>query len=104
MKKPLNLSSAEYANNKYAYYKWLRENDSVHKGKIMSFISAYLPSRYEDCAAMLKDPRFVRNRATATGGGRLPFPLPKSVRMLLGIFYLARIFPSTVDILKVLVV
>lgn len=84
MKKPLNLNSKAFTYNKYGYYKWLRENDPVHKGKLMPIMSAYLPSRYEDCVAMLKDSRFVRNRSTATGGGgRMPFPLPKSLRMLM---------------------
>lgn len=32
--------------------------------------------------ALLKDPRFVRNRTTATGGGRLPFPVPRSVTLV----------------------
>lgn len=83
MKKPLNLNTKAFTDNKYAYYKWLLENDPVHKGKLMSLWTAYMPSRYEDCVAMLKDTRFVRNRTTATGGGRMPFPLPKSVQMLL---------------------
>lgn len=84
MKKPLNLNSKEFTYNKYAYYKWLRENDPVHRGKLLPMMNAYMPSRYEDCVAMLKDPRFVRNRSTATGGGgRLPFPMPKSVSLLM---------------------
>ena len=84
MKKPLNLLSQTFTDNKFAYYKWLRENDPVHKGKLMPLMNAYLPSRYEDCVAMLKDHRFVRNRSTATGGGgRLPFPMPKSVGLLM---------------------
>lgn len=84
MKKPLNLNSREFTNNKYGYYKWLRENDPIHKGKILPMTSAYMPSRYEDCVAILKDSRFVRNRRTATGnGGLLPFPMPKSARLVM---------------------
>lgn len=83
MKKPLNLGSQAYADNKYGYYKWLRENDPVHKGKMVSVMSAYFLTGYDDCVSMLKDSRFVRNRATATGGGRMPFPMPKSVWLLL---------------------
>lgn len=78
---PLDLNSKEFANNKYAYYKWLREEAPVYKGKV-SVIDAYLLSRYDDCVKFLKDPRFVRNRTTATGGGRFPFPLPKSVSLM----------------------
>ncbi|MEM7536449.1 MAG: cytochrome P450 [Chloroflexota bacterium] len=84
VRKPVNLSSKEFTNNKVAYFNWLRENDPVHKGKMISVMSGYFLSRYDDCVAMLKDPRFVRNRTTATGGGgRLPFPLPKSVQAMI---------------------
>ena len=82
LKLPLNLSSKEFANNKVAYFNWLREHEPVHQGKMMSVMGGYFLSRYDDCVAMLKDPRFVRNRTTATGGGRLPFPMPKSVQLL----------------------
>jgi cytochrome P450 len=49
----------------------------------VSVMTMYAVSRYEDCAAILKDPRLVRNRSTATGGSRLPFPVPKSVRPMI---------------------
>lgn len=81
IKKPINLASNAFHTNKYAYYTWLRENAPVYKGKI-SVINAYLLSRYDDCVAMLKDSRFVRNRTTLTGGSRLPFPVPKSVALI----------------------
>jgi cytochrome P450 len=81
IKQPINLSSKEVVANKYAYYRWLREEAPVYKGKI-SIINAYFLSRYDDCVQMLKDPRFVRNRTTATGGRRLPFPTPKSVSLI----------------------
>ena len=83
MGKPLNLSSRAFTDNKYAYYAYLREHDPVHKGKLLSFVGAYFLTRYDDCVAMLKDKRFVRNRTTATGGGRMPFPLPKSVSLMM---------------------
>ena len=83
LSKPLNLSSQAYTHNKYAYYAYLREHDPVHKGKILSLMNAYFLTRYDDCVAMLKDKRFVRNRTTATGGGRLPFPVPKAVSLML---------------------
>lgn len=82
MKKPLNLLSKDFSDNKYAYYKWLRENDPVHKGKL-AVMNIFLLSRYDDCVSVLKDPRIVRNRTTATGGGRFPIPLPKSVNMMI---------------------
>lgn len=81
IQEPLNLTSKAFIANKYAYYRWLREEAPVYKGKI-SIINVYLLSRYDDCVHMLKDPRFVRNRTTATGGSRSPFPLPKSVELM----------------------
>ncbi len=81
IKEPINLSSKEVSAKKYAYYQWLREETPVYRGKI-SLITAYFLSRYDDCVQMLKDPRFVRNRTTATGGRRMPFPMPKSVALI----------------------
>lgn len=81
IKEPINLNSKEFNENKYEYYKLLREKYPVCKGKV-SVMDVYLISRYDDCVNFLKDPRFVRNRTTATGGGRFPFPLPKSVRLM----------------------
>ena len=80
---PLNLSSQAFTDNKYAHYAYLREHDPVHKGKLMSVMRSYFLTRYDDCVAMLKDKRFVRNRTTATGGGRMPFPMPKSVSLMM---------------------
>jgi cytochrome P450 len=81
IKGPINLSSKHFSANKYAYYQWLREEAPVYRGKI-SLITTYLLSRYDDCVHLLKDPRFVRNRTTATGGRRMPFPVPKSVALM----------------------
>ncbi len=81
MRKPLNLLNKDFIDNKFAYYKWLRENDPVHKGKL-AVLNIYLLSQYNDCVDVLKDPRIVRNRTTATGGGRFPVPLPKAVNMM----------------------
>lgn len=83
MKKPLNLMGQAFTDNKYAYFKWLRENEPVHKGKLMPMMGGYFLTRHDDCVAMLKDPRFVRNRTTATGKGRMPFPTPKSIQLLM---------------------
>lgn len=81
LKTPPDLNSKAFAEHKYEYYRWLREEAPVFKGKL-SVLNVYVLSRYEDCVSMLKDPRFVRNRTTATGGGRLPFPVPKSVQLM----------------------
>lgn len=82
IKEPINLNSKAFIANKYAYYTWLRQEAPVYKGKVGIIINAYLLSRYDDCVHMLKDPRFVRNRTTATGGGRMLFPMPKSVALM----------------------
>ncbi|MGB1253426.1 MAG: hypothetical protein ACPG8W_22625, partial [Candidatus Promineifilaceae bacterium] len=82
VKRGVNIMSDDFHKNKNAYYKWLRENEPLHKGRL-SVLRIYFLSRYDDCVSILKDPRIVRNRATATGkGGRFPFPLPKSVSLL----------------------
>ncbi|MEM8504549.1 MAG: cytochrome P450 [Cyanobacteria bacterium P01_D01_bin.1] len=79
---PPNLNSKEFASNKYEYYKWMREEAPVFRGKI-SVIDTYILSRYDDCVNFLKDPRFVRNRTTATGSSNiLPVPLPRSVQLI----------------------
>ena len=81
LKFPFKIISKQFSDNKYAYYHWLRENEPVHFSRYF-FMKVCLLSRYEDCVALLKDPRFVRDRPTATGGGTLPFPMPKSVKAL----------------------
>jgi len=83
MNKPLNLRSRRFAADKYAYYAYLREHDPVHRGRILPMMQATFLARYDDCVSMLKDPRLVRNRTTATGGRRSPIPLPKSASLLL---------------------
>ena len=80
LRKPLNVLSREFARNKYAYYRALREQSPVHKGKL-AILDVYLFSRYNDCVALLKDPRFVRDRRQL-GSGRFPLPLPRLVSLL----------------------
>ncbi|MEL6538720.1 MAG: cytochrome P450 [Bacteroidota bacterium] len=80
----LKLTSAAFSENKYAYYKYLREQEPVHKGTFLPGVKGYFVSRYQDISDMLKDPRLVRQRATATGGKRnFPIPLPKGVKLLM---------------------
>ena len=79
IKHPINVGSRDFTANKFEIYRWLREEVPVYKGKV-AVINAYFVSRYEDCANVLKDPRFVRNRTTATGSRRkTPIPLPKAI-------------------------
>ncbi|MGI9328497.1 MAG: cytochrome P450 family protein [Pseudomonadales bacterium] len=82
LERPVNLNSPEFVNNKWQWLERIREEKPVHKAKI-SVLTLYTVARYEDCTNILKDPRVVRNRATAIGrGGRFPFPLPKSVKAI----------------------
>ena len=78
---PPDLNSRSFVDNKYAYYKWLREEAPVYRGKV-SIVDTYIVSRYDDCVNILKDPRFVRDRRTARGRSKLPIPLPKSARLM----------------------
>lgn len=82
MKHPINLNNPDFIANRYAYYRWFREEAPVYKGK-MSVINTYFVARYDDCVTVLKDPRFVRNRTTATGGkNRMPIPMPKYMSLM----------------------
>ena len=82
---PPDLTSKDFVNNKYAYYKWLREESPVFHGRFMSG-NVYVLSRYEDCVATLKDPRVGRDNRTVAGSKR-PFPpfipLPKSAELMM---------------------
>jgi cytochrome P450 len=83
LSKPIDVGSPDFSRNKYAYYPWILEEAPICAGKI-SVVKLHMLSRYDDCVDLLKDPRFVRNRTTATGGSRMPFaiPLPKSVSLV----------------------
>ena len=81
LSQPIDLSSAEFINDKYAVYERIREEKPVQEVKI-SVMKLYAVSRYEDCEMVLKDPRIKRNRSNATGGSRFPFPVPRSVKPL----------------------
>ncbi len=65
--KPLDLAGEHFAYHKYEHYAYLREHLPVSKGKI-SVMKVNLLSRYEDCLALVKDSRFVRNKTSITEG------------------------------------
>ena len=82
LKQPLNFASQAFADHKWQIYEWLREEAPLYQGRI-SFLKVHVLSRFDDAVEVLRDPRFVRNRSTATGGGsRLPFPMPPSLARL----------------------
>lgn len=82
MKKPLNILSKKFAQNKYGYYEWLREHDPLHEGKL-AVLKLRLISRYEDCLFVLKDKRFKRDLSNVRGkGGKMPFSLPRNIQLM----------------------
>ena len=81
IKTPVNLSSEAFTNNKHAHFRYLLEEAPVHKAKVMTGLSVYAISRYEDVDRFLKDKSLVRDR-TSLGKSPFPFPLPKSVQLL----------------------
>jgi len=78
----VNLAGKDFCQHKYAYYKYLRENDPVHQGKIM-VIKSYLLANYEDCHAVTTDKRFIRERERITGGNRFPIPMTKTLKLMM---------------------
>ncbi len=81
LSRPLSALDKNFINDKYEYYKYLRAESPVHTFKIVG-MKVMGVARYDDCLALVKDDRFCRNRTTATGGSRLPFPVPKSIELL----------------------
>ena len=79
--RPVNLASADFVHNKFEWFERIREEKPVYVAKV-SVLKIYTVSRYDDCTTLLKDPRILRNRSTATGGSRFPFPLPKSIKAI----------------------
>jgi len=57
------------------------EEAPLCRGRIAA-IPCWMVSRHADCLRLTTDKRFVRNRATATGGRRMPIPMPRSVELL----------------------
>jgi cytochrome P450 len=76
-----NLISRRFIYNKLDYYQWMLEEAPLCRGRV-AIIPCWMVSRHDDCLQVLTDKRFVRNRTTATGGSRMPFPMPKSVALL----------------------
>jgi len=82
LSKPINLSSQAFCDNKFDYYRAMLEKPGAYSGKI-SVIKLWLVAGHDESVAVTKDKRLIRNRSVARGGGgRFPFPLPKSVQYL----------------------
>lgn len=55
---PIDLSGADMRDNPYPTYAWLRHNLPVARVVAPFFGQAWMVTRYDDVAAVLKDPRF----------------------------------------------
>ncbi len=80
--RPVSIMSKQFHANKAEYFQLLLEQDPVHQGRMMGPVKTTFLSKYEDCVAMLKDPRFVRDRRKAGGKTKMPIPLPKGVQAM----------------------
>ena len=77
-----SLSSRKFAVTRHEQYRFLLEDAPLCRGRI-SVLGFHLVARHADCLALLADPRFLRNRSKARGGGsRLPIPMPRNVAYL----------------------
>jgi cytochrome P450 len=79
--KTINLADRDFTDRKYDYYAELRRSRPVSRGRI-AVVNVHLVARYADAIALTKSKQFLRNRGTITGGGRMPFPLPKHLALL----------------------
>lgn len=76
-----DLGGKAFHSDKPGLYRRMREAGAVCPARI-SILKLQVFTRYEDCIAMVKDPRFVRDRAAAGIGRRTPFPMPRSVALV----------------------
>jgi cytochrome P450 len=64
----VNVTSTEFKANPYPFYAWLRAEAPVYRVTLPDKQSAWLVTRYDDVAAVLKDERFLLNRLNAMSG------------------------------------
>lgn len=79
---PIDIMSQEFSDNKFEIYRWLHENAPVHKAKA-SLLNVFLVARYDDCTALLKDGRLIRNRSNAVGKSWWSVFVPKTLTLVL---------------------
>ena len=72
---PVDVASAHFADNRARYFQWLRDEAPVHRGRV-SVMRMWFLSRYDDCWALLRDPRFVRNRGARAARATARRPCP----------------------------
>ena len=78
---PVKLGTESFMREGASHFRWMHEHAPVCRAKV-SVMKVALVAGYEDCRAMLKDPRIVRDRRKAGGKSKAPIPLPRSIRMM----------------------
>jgi cytochrome P450 len=79
---PIDIMSQDFSDNKFDIYRWLHKNAPVCKAKA-SVLNVYLIARYDDCSALLKDGRLIRNRANAVGKSFWSFLVPRTLQLVM---------------------
>src|SRR2546422_9253082 len=62
---PVNIASPDFKANPYPFYARLRAEAPVYRMILPTRETAWLITRYDDVAAVLKDERFVKDTANA---------------------------------------
>src|SRR5215469_1564758 len=62
---PVNLASSEFKANPFPFYARLRAEAPVYRTALPTKETAWLITRYDDVAMVLKDERFVKDTANA---------------------------------------
>ena len=81
----VDIAARPHKTNPYPFYAHLRANHPVFPVKLPDKRTIWLITRYEDVAAVLKDERFVKNRANAEPGNKSAKPpwIPRFARPLM---------------------
>src|SRR5712691_2685283 len=62
---PVNIASPEFKANPYPFYARLRAEAPVYRMTLPTRETAWLITRYDNAAAVLRDERFVKDTANA---------------------------------------
>jgi cytochrome P450 len=83
---PITLGSPELTADPYGHYAWLRRHAPLYRGRMVLFGEAdvWMVARYEDCRAVLTDPRFQRSPGGQGPGmlAQLPEPMREPMRLI----------------------
>lgn len=83
MTRRVRVSSPTFFDDRAANYRWLLTHEPVRRERVSHLFNATFVARYDDCAAVLIDSRFCRDRRTALPGARsFPLPIPKRLEFL----------------------